>query len=186
MIPRRALLYLAPVPLLLGEETTNFRQTRWGMSQTEVIALEGPPKTRKPEELTYDVTVVGKKATLGFDFVTDKLANAGYLLQETYVEPNQYVDASQSWVETVTEKYGTPKNKTGWSNDLFRNEPKKLGLAISLGHVITMNTWDLPDTRIEHYLLGGNYKVTVAVMFRSKEFEAAFQRQKREANKKAF
>jgi len=164
----------------------DFRQTNWGMSKEQVIASEGKPVSDGPDRLLYQTEVAGLKAGMEFEFLNGKLASAGYVLMEKYVEPNQYIISSNRWLEGLRAKYGEPKANIQWLNDLYRNDQTKYGLAISAGHMLIHNSWETERTNIEHIISGQNFEISVGITYTSKELQAELEKKAKEAQKTIF
>ena len=81
----------------------------------------------------------------------------------------------------LTRKYG-PANaeQTNWQNDALRNISSKKGLALSLGHVEYLSSWETPSTTISCSLKEENYYILSSVVYRSKEFSVLQQESKKE------
>ena len=119
-------------------ENYDFRLTRWGMTQNNVIAAEEKmyPVKRSDNMITYKAQVLNRNVLLHYLFVQDKLVGAIYKLDDNYLSSGHFIKAYNEFKQKVTEKYGPPsKESTNWLNATYRNDRKKWGLALSLGHI---------------------------------------------------
>ncbi len=181
----------APYTPSTAETDFDFRQTKWGMSKEQVIAAEGTPVAATEgkdqlDQLGYETEVAGLKASTILAFVNGKMARAGYVLLETYAEPNQYVISFGRWLDGLKEKYGAPKPDIQWLNDLYRKDEKKYAFAISAGHLIIRDSWETERTTIQLIMSGKNFQVTVAIIYTSKELQAELEKKEKDLQKKVF
>ena len=56
-----------------------------------------------------------------------------------------------------------------WKDKLYRSDPQKRGFAVSYGHLILASQWLTPGTTVDLVCSGGNFKVTVGLIYKSKE-----------------
>jgi hypothetical protein len=166
---------------------SDFRGTRWGMSKSDVVAAETVKLVpTKGDTLAGQDTIDGRRVFMFYEFVDGKLGRANYSLAESYTEPNMYIGAANQLVAALSEKYGQPKREAEWLNKLYSNDPLKYGFAISAGHLIIRNYWETDRTKLVQFTVGENFKVTVAVRYTSKEFEAALAQKEKDAQQKLF
>ena len=143
-------------------ENYDFRLTRWGMTQNDVIAAEEKiyPVERSENMITYKVQVLNRNVLLHYLFVQDKLVGAKYKLDDNYLNSNHFIRAYNQFKQKVTEKYGPPSQEsTNWLNATYRNNRKKWGLALSLGHIEYVTNWKTQNTTIECSLREKNYNL---------------------------
>ena len=151
----------------------DFRQTRWGMSQAEVLASEPIEPAQKSENLIrYETEVLGKNVDLLFSFVDDKLVGASYRLHENYLVSDHFIRTYSEFQKALREKYGNPKeDNIMWVNNMYQNARSKRGLALSLGHVIYDSAWDTAKATIRCSLREQNYNILCQVDYRSRAFD---------------
>ena len=183
--PKETIQQAAP-PKVEDPGPFDFRKTRWGMSMEDVIAREGQPHQKNGDEgLAYAGNLLGHKVQTAFIFSDDKLVRAGYVLaEEQYSNKNSYVDAYDSIVSSLKEKYGKPASEnTYWSRDLYKNDYSRRGMAYSLGDVQTTTEWNQGSTEIAAQIYGNNYKISVRIIYSSKELFKDYERQRQEREK---
>ena len=146
------------------------RKTKWGMNKQQVISSEDiKPSMNNETGLAYDVQLAGLKNYLFYFFNPDgKLSAAAYNLSEKYASDNSYLSAYLDLLGKLKEKYGEGVPDIQWSNDLYRDDKQKWGLAISAEHLTIMNRWETEDTNIVAEISGKNYEITVAIRYSSK------------------
>lgn len=147
-------------------QTTDFRNVRWGMTKSEVIAAETETKltssTSETDLLIGFVTVAGMDAVLYYEFGADGLLRqAVYSFRTEHTNDNLYIEDFNRLKGLLTSKYGAPAfDKPLWKNDFFKEHPDGWGLAVSRGDVTFGATWSTPTTEITLLLYGDNYKVS--------------------------
>ena len=155
-----------------GENYT-FRNTRWGMTADEVIAAEPKldPVEKSENMIKYKTRVLGKNVELVYLFSQNQLAGSSYRLDENYLNSEHFIASYRNFKAALTRKYGPAKvDRTNWQNDAFRYSNNRKGLALSLGHVEYLSSWETPSTTISCSLREENYYILSSVVYRSKEF----------------
>ena len=154
-----------------GGETYDFRKTRWGMSQAEVMASETLElKERTKDVLGYETQLFGKDVMLVYAFVKDRLVRARYFLSERHANKLLYIKDYEQFTEALEKKYGPPTlDEIDWLNPLFKDKPSHWGTAVSVGHMKMSKGWDASTTLIVAMLVGDNYKISCFIDYNSKE-----------------
>jgi len=181
------ILIILPIGNSFAEDH-NFRKTRWGMSLEEVKNSERLKKLSETEDnLMYQTTVMGRKVLVIYLFVHNRLARTMYALAETHINPNDFITDYKRFKEILTKKYGASKrDKMIWKDDLFKEDPSKWGVAISMGHLMYIALWDLPDTEIDIFLLGKNFKTNCVITYTSKLLKEALEKMQTQKAQEAF
>jgi hypothetical protein len=167
-------------------EDFDFRNTKWGMSSEQVIASEGKqPVDGDSRSLAYGDTLMGKKVAVIYLLVDDKLVRARYSSLERHSNKNFYIDDYEKFKNALTEKYGKPiSDERFWRNDLYRDERKSYGLAVSIGHLSYYAKWETETTIVIIALSGNNYKVRCIIEYTGKDFielEKQYKKKKTES-----
>jgi len=152
---------LSPWKLCWGENL-DFRQTRWGMTQDEVISSEKKidPVDRTEDSITYKTQILNKNVELNYLFVQNKLVGALYRLDDNYLNSEHFIQTYLKFKQILTEKYGPPSEEfANWLNDTYKNNRKKWGLALSLGHAEYATFWKTNNKTIECSLRQENFDV---------------------------
>ena len=169
------------------EPSYDFRKTRWGMTQRQVIAKEGKPLSRGKDSLLYtDIQLLSVESILMFYFINDRLYRAAYMCTEEFSEPNTYLSASAKWIEALKNKYGKPQTDLTWLNDLYRNDSKRFAFAISAGHLRILNSWETDRTRISHLVRGENFEIKIGVIYTSKKYSTEAEKAEKEKQQDLF
>lgn len=152
-------------------EEYNFRKTRWGMSQEQIMdSEESDNYLRNQKSLLYTVQVLEKAMLAEYYFVENKLVRAGYTLAESHIVDTKYVGDYGEIKEVLNRKYGDPKeDRVVWKNDYFKSNPQQWGTAVSVGHLSFFSVWETDSTIIAASLTGGDFKFSCKVVYQSKE-----------------
>ena len=153
-------------------ENYDFRLTRWGMTQNDVVAAEEKmdPVERSENMITYKTQILNRNVKLHYVFVQNKLVGAIYKLDDNYLNSDHFLIAYNQFKQKVTEKYGPPsRNTTNWLNDTYKNNRKKWGLALSLGHTEYVTDWETQNTTIACSLRQQNFNVICLLEYWSVE-----------------
>ena len=172
---------ITPLKLVWGENY-NFRNTRWGMTQEEVIAAETmDPIEKDKNSITYKTRVLEKDVALRYVFAQDKLIGASYMLDDNYINSEQFIQTYAQFKKELIKKYGQPvKDITQWKNDAFKKDRSKWGMALSLGYLEYFTFWETPVTTVSCGLKEKNYQVLCSVEYWSLEFSNLLEKNKSE------
>lgn len=150
----------------------DFRSAKWAMTKDEVKLTEfGGLLKEDNDSLVYSDTVGGDmEALVAYIFADGKLVRGKYLFRPEHTNKNDYIADYKKVKETLTLKYGSPKSDEElWHNNLYKNDPKQWGLALSLGHLAYRSEWETKTTEINLVLHGGNNNILFGVIYSSKK-----------------
>ncbi len=148
----------------------DFRETNWGFQRNQVINSEKQPVfVNKDNIIGYESSIAGMKCLIGYIFTDEKLTRAKYVIQETHTNKSDY----KTLKSLLTKKYGSTilDNDQKWFNDLYKDEYQQWGMAISLGHLSYISSWQTPKTKIDLVLSGDNYEINLVIEYKSTQFE---------------
>jgi len=158
----------------------NFRKTIWGMNQSEVTqSEEGVSKFLKDyseeSRLFFQGDASGIPCYIFYEFSEGKLTQTAYWfysLDKSHDDKDVYISDYFNLKEKLTKKYGNPSiDKQIWDNDLYKNDSKKWGVAISLGHLYIITGWETSVTEIGLVLNGKDNGVNLYILYTSKELK---------------
>ena len=170
-------------------ENYDFRLTKWGMTQNDVISAEEKmdPVERTENMITYKTQISNKNVVLSYLFAQDKLVGAFYKLDDNYLNSDHFIQTYLQFKQVLTKKYGPPSEEfTNWLNDTYRNNRKKWGLALSLGHTEYATFWETQNTNIECSLREENFNVLCLLEYWSTAYSHLFAEAKKEDNMDLF
>lgn len=158
----------------------DFRSIRWGMTEDEVISLEGTPDyTGKPEGqearyIGYDTTLMGNKVILAYYFGPDGLYEARYVWAESHNNEIMYIEDYDNVRDQLTKKYGDPwYDEEIWDstgNKEYYSDKK--GKALSFGHLSYETDYRTSRTDIVMHMSADNYEVNFYIFYRSRVVSA--------------
>ncbi|MGE4412433.1 MAG: hypothetical protein AB7E45_01890 [Candidatus Caldatribacteriota bacterium] len=155
----------------------DFRQVKWGMSKEDVKEIEDRDIVYEDVGGTQELILYADQISkfdcfVSYLFVQDKLASAGYYINEEHTNKNTYIDDYEKLKELLSKKYGQPiKDNIIWKDDLYKDNKKDWGLAISIADLVYSSCWETPTTDIELILTGDNYKIELVIKYVSKELK---------------
>ena len=179
---KKELILVIIIAMLVGAETVwaegfNFRHTRWGMTQDEVIGSEEKliPVEKTRHLIRYKLQVLNKNVELIYLFSLDKLIGSTYVLDDNFLNSQHFITTYHKFKRALARKYGRPdEESTNWLNKTYKFNRKKWGLALSLGHTKYASVWNTNHTTIETNLRGNNHNVLCFVEYKSKEYSHLF------------
>ncbi len=107
------------------EETYDFRNTRWGMSRSDVLASEpDEPVVRTDGQIGYSIKIMDKNIYLAFVFKNDCLVSALYALKDMRENLNDSLSDFEDFKEILTRKYGEPNAGQGdvWADPSYKDQ----------------------------------------------------------------
>lgn len=163
----------------------SFRNARWGMSQKDVRRLEkGKPEVAEEGMLVWGDEVGGLDVAVAYIFSDGKLVRGRYHSVTTHTNHNAYIVDYETLKKLLTSKYGEPtSDEVVWSNDLYRNDSQRYGMAVAAGHLSAFTTWETPETKISVAISGDNFEVRVGVDYVSKKLGGLEDEERLESEK---
>jgi hypothetical protein len=170
------LIFIFPC-LSVHSQENDFRKTNWGMTKEDVKSTENKDIIDEVLDATEEVIVYKDQISsfdcfIGYIFVKNKLASAGYYINEEHSNKNAYIDDYEKLKDLLSKKYGDPINDdVVWRDDFYKKDKSDWGLAISIGDLIYKSFWETPTTEIELLLSGDNYNIELGIKYTSKELK---------------
>jgi hypothetical protein len=162
-----ALVLLFPVQV---NSQYDFRKTTWGMTKEQVLASETAELVTqdKDRSLTYKGSVNDLDCRIIYVFAYDTLVKARYSIIEEHANKNEYITDFEKLKELLNKKYGDPaKERTTWLSNIYKDNSRDWGLAISLGQLVYFTEWDTESTQIWLMLHGDNHEIQFSVEYTS-------------------
>ena len=152
------------------EQSKDFRNARWGMSHEEVMASEDmSPTSNRTEVITYRGDFDGMMALIGYNFENEKLVRAGYLMMDSYEDPNYFIDDFERIKQKLIAKYGKPtSDQLLWKEgEAVEDDTSKFGEEVCSGKLFYLTTWETAKTLIKLRLDGQDGKCQLGIQFES-------------------
>jgi hypothetical protein len=152
----------------------HFRKSRWGFSKEKVKQSETEePVVEKDDVLGYKAQVAGLDVLIAYIFVNDKLVRSKYVVVEKHTNANDFISDYDKLKNGLTRKYGNPdKDEKFWKNDLYKDDYANWGMALKVGHLVYLSSWETKETDIGIVLSGENYDVDLQVEYSSIALES--------------
>ena len=163
------LIIILFIPVRLHSQY-DFRKTSWGMTREQVLASETEEfiARDKDRELTYKGSVNDLDCRIIYVFAYDTLVKARYSISEEHANKNEYITDYEKLKEILNKKYGNPvKDRTTWLSNIYKDNVKDWGLAVSLGQLVYFTEWDTESTQIWLMLQGDNHEIKFSVEYTS-------------------
>ena len=167
--------------------TTQFTETKWGMTKEEVIKLEGKPVREKEEQgilmIVFESEIDNKECDILYFFAENKLVRARYHFTHSHINKNSYIYDFYEIEKQLIEKYGET-NKAGL-NKLYPSDPDDWGSAVGYGQLRYYAEWELPETHINLVLTGNNQYVALFIEYNSLKYKDLEEKVRKKPNKKS-
>ena len=135
----------------------DFRNTRWGMTPSQVAAAEGTePGTKAQEELVYNTYYRGQSVKVRYKFSENGLKSGGVVFLNEHPEEIFYV---QDYINMSGEI---------WYNRLYEGKPERMGFAVSIGHLKLRTKWRTVSSDILLELKSENYNMNLVLSYHSR------------------
>ena len=167
----------------------DIRRIRWGMSPDEVRQSEDTrPLEVKKEGMVFQTTFLDTPTLVTYFFADNKVVAVVYFFKrDSRAKPvdngsaDEYLQSFAKLESMMDKKYGDPipGNAANWSNDKYKNNPDKLGVALKEGHVKFISNWETPTTEIRLALGGGNNECALAAVYNSIELAELINKQRK-------
>lgn len=151
-----------------GKDSFDFRQTRWGMSQSEVKSSEkGTPTDERTEVITY-VHEFGKMNVLtGYVFESGKLVSGGYVVLDRNEDLDDYIRDYENLKKSLIGQYGKPYvDESVWNiGEEPEDDPEKFAEAVCSGRLRYVTLWETETTLIKLTLDRRRDRCQIAIQF---------------------
>ena len=155
-----------------------FRGLKWGSTLEEVEASDVLDGMTEGTDYVYDdddkclyitgLSVAGKNTNTMLYFNADgQFCMGAYILDEKHANSqNDYLDFRDIETE-LTKKYGEPtKNNDDWTDDFYKGQEDRYGMAIALGELSLVRGWRARDSsRIAISCRGDNADISTVIMY---------------------
>jgi hypothetical protein len=143
------------------EEHYDFRNTRWGMTEKEVLASEsGEPVVLTDTQIGYSTKILDKNIYLAFIFHNKHLVSALYALKDIRENLDDSLKDFEDFKQILTMKYEAPNAGQGdvWVDPSFGDENTLEAIlldrpryedALKQGLIIHAALWKIKDSWIK-------------------------------------
>lgn len=129
-------------------QAQDFRKASWGMSKTQVKAIETLAIVEEdPEFIFYETTLAGHDVYLGYFFINEKLTRARYVINEIYMNKQEYIEDYKYLNAMLVKKYGEPSiEEEIWRENSTWKDDK--AFALSVGDLEMFTSYSTPKSTI--------------------------------------
>jgi hypothetical protein len=165
----------------------HFRKSRWGFTKRKVLLSEPEePIHEKDDVVAYEGQIAGLDVWIVYIFVDDKLVRSKYVVVEKHTNANDFISDYEKLKSGLTRKYGEPdKDQNYWKNDLYKDNYDQWGMALKVGHLVYIASWNTDETDIGILLNGENYDISLAVEYTSTALESLENKKNEESTMNA-
>ena len=172
---RTIILLIFILIIILATEVNgyDFRNVNWGMPKEEVKMNEKSDLfSEKENYLYYTANLNNYFFLLEYLFQDNKLIRSKYVLLDTFVIKNKYIDVLKEFKEEIISNYGNSfEEEMIWKNDLYKGQTEKFGTAVMLDYLSYYYKWNTEDTLIWLLLSGdGESSITLGMQFLSQKY----------------
>jgi hypothetical protein len=158
----------ATTQVLVAQEVLTFLMTAQsyrGQNQTALRGVVTGDLVRDDSgTMVYSRTLADHGVLEGYDFRDGSLVRGQYLfLQRPINRLNEFIDYYAAVKQALTDSYGTPiQDQILWENDLYQPLPDYWGVAVMIGYLHYVATWETLEGTITITLTGNRHsKLTV-------------------------
>lgn len=156
------------------QEINNFRKTNWGMTLQQIKKIEKTKLLKEEKEsLIYKDEILGFPVGVAFLFDKfNKLYLGKYVFFQKHSNKTDFIYDFIKIEKTLEKKYKIPNyNKKIWKNDLYEDEHKNWGTAVSIGHLVLEAKWILINTEILLQLSGDNFDIKLIIQYSDRNYK---------------
>jgi hypothetical protein len=135
-------------------ENTHFPGARWGMTMQQVRELEdaeyvGTLEDGSKTTLWYGGSLLGRDILVRYAFNDNQLYEGTYMLRYDHDDPQKYFEDYAVFQEELASELGPPTSDTvRWTDNTFRDDPSRHGIALEREHLFIFSAWELPETEV--------------------------------------
>ena len=149
---------------------TDYRNSKWlDSKETVKKASSDSLLLEKPDALAYRVKLNNDDYGAFYYFNKDRLYQGVYVLEEEYVNENNFYAKYLEVKRVLTSKYGEPKKVYKHrSKDLY-DKANEIGMAIQTGEYQEYTFWETKTTTIMLIIEGENFDSKLTIRYNTKD-----------------
>lgn len=164
-----------PVPTLAPEER-DFRGMKWGMTLSDVTAIEGEGYTTVKEGVIRysNLEVADLPMESEYTFEGGKLATCIYYSTHFHADTNDFIDDYSSLLERYKKKYKEPQySEKKWSEGAETEDSSKFAKALEEGIMMYRTGWEFGNTRVNLVLFKDtDSKIKIGIRYQAIDINA--------------
>jgi len=165
----------ATTQVMVAQEVLTFlltAQSYWGQNQTALReAVTGELVRDDQGTLIYSHSLGDHAVLEGYEFHDGSLIRSQYLfLQRPINRLNEFIDYYSAVKQVLIESYGKPtQDQVLWENDLYQPLPDYWGVAVMIGYLSYVATWETSEGTISLSLTSDRHS-KLTIDYRSRGF----------------
>lgn len=162
-------------------DNVNVRNVCWGDTKEEVKKYETEATYFTEDEddgdLMYEDSLGGYDVWIIYSFEDDKLFRASYIMNEKLTTGGQYLNAFESWHNSLIEKYGEANSDTNGINGIYYTVSQDqanfvdAGTALEYGYTGYIYTWELDNSKIVLSAQSRNYDISTVLIYQDINYD---------------
>lgn len=154
-------------------ETPDVRNVSWNMSRDEVKSIEKSPLDSEltyyagDKMLIYNATIMGYETRLAYMFDDKKLTSIVVIFKIDNQSANKYVEDYSKIERLLNDKYGSSYRNEYWRDDLYKNDPNDIGMALKMQHLEYSNKWESRRSVILLSMKAKDYEIGISLVYKS-------------------
>jgi hypothetical protein len=136
---------------------THLGVVEWGTTREQIIAEYGKPIRKGQNAIGYRCNFLAlDNCVVIYMFTYGQLTHGGYLIEDDFDRPSQFVSRYLKLTGRLARQYGRPSQSAAiWADPTYRDQGKMWGKALDQGHVVFGSVWNLSPTKLIHSLKRG-------------------------------
>lgn len=149
---------------------TNFRDSKWYDSKDLVLASQdADPSIQMDDVLAYSVQLNNDDFLAFYYFNENRLYQGVYVLDEEYVNENNFYKKYIEIKRILSSKYGEPKKVIKHRNRDLYDQADEIGMAIQTGEYQEYTLWETKNTRILLIIEGEKFDSKLTIRYNTKD-----------------
>jgi hypothetical protein len=166
-----------------------FRDTTWGMTKEQVIAIESATFIQETPSGTviYSSSVGGLDAYIAYDFLkTGELVRGNYIFFEEHSNNYGHVEDFDKIQGILEDLYGDIEVTEIWTDDLFKDDKGNWGTAIGYGSLAMFAEWITADTKVQHGISGENFNISHGISYTALVYQEQWDNEQKQKDSEGF
>ena len=149
---------------------TDFRNSKWNESKEFVkISVKDSLIFEKNDALAYSVTLNNDDFSAFYYFNEDRFYQGIYILEEKYINENNFYSKYLELKTILSSKYGEPKKVVKQRSKDLWNKANEIGMAIQTGEYQEYSFWETKTSTIILKIEGENFDSKLTIRYLTKD-----------------
>lgn len=149
---------------------TDYRNSKWlDSKETVKKSVFDSLQLETIDALAYKVKLNNDDFKAFYYFNKNRLYQGVYVLDEQYINENNFYAKYQEVKNVLTSKYGEPKKVVKHRNKDLWNEANEIGMAIQTGEYQEYSFWETKTATITLIIEGENFDSQLTIRYKTKD-----------------